>query len=57
MIVTGYMNHSLTDAVLGLNTRGALAGKVVLINFRGKSGVVKEILKQVALLDDFSRAL
>lgn len=51
VIVTGYMNHSLTNAVLRLNTRGALAGKIVLLNFRGKSGVVREILRQVTLLE------
>ena len=56
VIVTGYMNHSLTNAVLGLNTLEGLPGKVVLLNFRGKSGVVREILRQVSLLDDFSQA-
>ena len=50
VIVTGYMNHSLTHAVFGLKSSGALSGKVVLLNFRGKSGVVREILREVALL-------
>ena len=44
VIVTGYMNHSLTHAVFGLKESGALLGEVVLLNFRGKSGVVREIL-------------
>lgn len=45
VIVTGYMNHSLTKAVYALKTAGALAGDVVLLNFRGKSGIVREVLK------------
>lgn len=48
VIVTGYMNHSLTHAVFGLKSSGALRGEVVLLNFRGKSGVVREILRLVA---------
>lgn len=52
VIITGYMNHSLTDAVCGLSASGSIAGKVVLLNFRGKSGVVREILKQVSLLEE-----
>ena len=50
VIITGYMNHSLTHAVFGLKAAGALAGEVVLLNFRGKSGVVREVLRQVAML-------
>lgn len=45
VIVTGYMNHSLTQAVCGLKESGGLSGKVVLLNFRGKSGIVREILR------------
>ena len=45
VIVTGYMNHSLTKAVYALQEAGALSGKVELLNFRGKSGIVREILK------------
>ena len=45
VIVTGYMNHSLTQAVYGLKESGALSGRVELLNFRGKSGVVREILR------------
>ena len=45
VIVTGHMNHSLTKAVHSLKASGALEGKVVLLNFRGKSGIVREILK------------
>ncbi|MGC1308294.1 MAG: hypothetical protein WA885_13785 [Phormidesmis sp.] len=45
VIVTAYMSHSLTKAVYGLKAAGALSGEVVLLNFRGKSGIVREILK------------
>ena len=48
VIVTGYMNHSLTQAVYGLKESGALSGEVVLLNFRGKSGIVREILRLVS---------
>lgn len=48
VIITGYMNHSLTQAVFALKESGALRGEVVLLNFRGKSGVVREILRLVA---------
>ena len=51
VIITGYMNHSLTHAVFGLKASGALAGEVVMLNFRGKSGVVREVLRHVALLE------
>lgn len=42
------MNHSLTQAVYGLKESGGLSGKVELLNFRGKSGVVREILRLAA---------
>ncbi|MBE9064833.1 hypothetical protein [cf. Phormidesmis sp. LEGE 11477] len=45
VIITGYMNHSLTQAVFALKESGALRGEVELLNFRGKSGVVREILR------------
>lgn len=48
VIITGYMNHSLTHAVFALKSSGALRGEVVLLNFRGKSGVVREILRLIA---------
>ncbi|PZO58521.1 MAG: hypothetical protein DCF15_05285 [Phormidesmis priestleyi] len=51
VIITGYMNHSLTHAVFGLKASGALAGEVVMLNLRGKSGVVREVLRHVALLE------
>ena len=51
VIITGYMNHSLTHAVFGLKASGALTGEVVMLNFRGKSGVVREVLRHVALLE------
>ena len=52
VLITGYMNHSLTHAVFALKASGALNGKVVLLNFRGKSGVVREVLRHVAALDE-----
>ena len=45
VIITGYMNHSLTHAVFALKASGALRGEVALLNFRGKSGVVREVLR------------
>ena len=52
VLITGYMNHSLTHAVFGLKASGSIAGKVVLLNFRGKSGVVREVLRHVAALEE-----
>ncbi|MBE9070151.1 hypothetical protein IQ260_26265 [Leptolyngbya cf. ectocarpi LEGE 11479] len=46
-IITGYMSHSLTHAVYSLKASGALAGEVVLLNCRGTSGVVREVLDHV----------
>lgn len=48
VIITGYMSHPLTHAVYGLKEAGALAGKVVLLNCRGRSGVVREVLAEAA---------
>jgi hypothetical protein len=48
VIITGYMTHSLTHSVYGLKAAGALRGEVVMLSFRGKSGIVREILKLVA---------
>ena len=51
VIITGYMNHSLTHAVFALKTSGGLSGEVELLNFRGKSGVVREVLRLAMQLD------
>lgn len=51
VIITGYMNHSLTHAVFALKASGALSGEVALLNFRGKSGVVREVLRLAMQLD------
>lgn len=48
VIITGYMNHSLTHAVYRLKEKGALQGEVILLNNRGKSGVVREIMRYFA---------
>jgi hypothetical protein len=44
VIVTGYMGHSLTENVYDLKEKGALKGEVRLLDCRGRSGVVREIL-------------
>lgn len=48
VIITGYMSHPLTHAVYGLKEAGSLSGKVVLLNCRGRSGVVREVLAEAA---------
>ena len=47
IIITGYMSHPLTHAVYSLKASGALTGEVVLLNCRGTSGVVREVLDYV----------
>ena len=43
-IVTGYMSHPLTNMIMDLRRTGALRGQVVLVQVRGKTGVLREIL-------------
>jgi len=43
VIITGYMGHGLTKIVYDLKSAGAIAGEVLMLNCRGKSGVVREI--------------
>lgn len=45
VIITGYMGHGLTQIVYDLKNAGAIAGEVMMLNCRGKSGVVREILQ------------
>jgi hypothetical protein len=44
VIITGYMGHGLTRIVQDLNSAGALAGEILMLDCRGKSGVVREIV-------------
>ncbi len=48
VLITGYMSHRLTEIVYSLKDAGSLAGDVLQLNCRGKSGVVREILNHVA---------
>jgi hypothetical protein len=43
VIITGYMGHGLTQIVYDLKSAGSIAGEVLMLNCRGKSGVVREI--------------
>ncbi|MEB3360045.1 MAG: hypothetical protein VKK04_25190 [Synechococcales bacterium] len=47
VLITGYMSHRLTEIVFSLKEAGSLAGDVLQLNCRGKSGVVREILNYV----------
>ncbi|NEP19951.1 MAG: DUF2325 domain-containing protein [Leptolyngbya sp. SIO4C1] len=46
IVITRYMNHQLTDSINRLKASGGLMGEVVLVNCRGKTGVIREILKR-----------
>lgn len=48
VLITGYMRHQQTDSIVQLRNLGALSGDVLLLNCRGKSGVVREILSYVS---------
>ncbi|MGP1373793.1 MAG: hypothetical protein ACTS3T_13270 [Almyronema sp.] len=48
VMITGYMSHKLTKNVYGLKESGALTGEIVPLSCRGKSGVIREVLKYVA---------
>ena len=47
VVITGYMNHAMTDSINQLKAAGALSGQVMLVNCRGKTGVVRAILQHV----------
>ncbi|MFG6105681.1 hypothetical protein U2F10_25775 [Leptothoe sp. EHU-05/26/07-4] len=47
VVITGYMNHAMTDSISQLKASGALSGQVMLVNCRGKTGVVRAILQRV----------
>jgi hypothetical protein len=44
-VITGYMGHDLSTIVRQLDDSQSLAGKVLWLSCRGKSGVVREIIK------------
>lgn len=47
VLITGYMSHRLTEIVFSLKDAGALAGEVLQLNCKGKSGVLRGILDHV----------
>ena len=47
VVITGDMSHRLTEIVFSLKDAGALAGDVLQLNCKGKSGVLRGILDHV----------
>lgn len=47
VLITGYMSHRLTEIVFSLKDAGALAGEVLQLNCKGKSGVLRGIINHV----------
>ena len=47
VLITGYMSHRLTEIVFSLKDAGALAGEVLQLSCKGKSGVLRGILEHV----------
>ena len=47
VLITGYMSHRLTEIVFSLKDAGALAGEVLQLSCKGKSGVLRGILAHV----------
>ncbi|MGB3612863.1 MAG: hypothetical protein WBA10_03650 [Elainellaceae cyanobacterium] len=47
VIITGYMGHRLSEIIYSLKAADSLAGDVLQLNCRGKSGVVREIIKHL----------
>ena len=47
VLITGYMSHRLTEIVFSLKDAGALAGDVLQVSSKGKSGVLRGILDHV----------
>ena len=47
VVITGYMGHDLSNIVSELQKDNALAGQILLVACRGKSGVIREILQAV----------
>jgi hypothetical protein len=47
VLITGYMSHRLTEIIFSLKEAGSLAGDVLQLSCKGKSGVVRGILDHV----------
>lgn len=47
VLITGYMRHKQTESIMQLKRLESLSGDVLLLNCRGKSGVVREILNYI----------
>lgn len=47
VLITGYMSHRLTEIVFSLKDAGMLAGDVLQLSCKGKSGVLRGILEHV----------
>ena len=47
VLITGYMSHRLTEIIFSLKEAGSLAGDVLQLNCKGKSGVIRGILNHV----------
>jgi len=47
VIIADYMSHPLTHAIFALKAAKAITEEVFLLNCRGKTGVVREILNLV----------
>lgn len=47
VLITGYMSHRLTEIIFSLKEAGSLAGDVLQLNCKGKSGVIREILNHI----------
>lgn len=48
-VITGYIGHDLTRIIYDLKQNNALAGEVLLLSCRGKSGVIRSIIDWVRL--------
>lgn len=46
-VITGYTGHDLTNIVQDLKHAGALAGEVLWLSCRGKSGVIRDIVSSI----------
>jgi hypothetical protein len=44
VMITRYMNHSLSDSIYSLKAAGALSGDILHLDCRGKTGIIRQIL-------------
>lgn len=47
VLITGYMRHSQTHSIMQMRKLNSLSGDILLLNCRGRSGVVREILTYI----------